>query len=136
MDNISVCGNDCSLCPRYVATNNRNVKRLKELARIFKRIGWRERIEKPENMVCHGCIGAKWCRYKTVRDCAQARAINNCGYCDYYPCDKIKRVFDQTKLYAEFCLENLSKEDYLCFERAFFLKKETLKKIRQGCKST
>jgi hypothetical protein len=136
MGNIGICGNDCSQCPRYVATKNRDVKRLKELSKLWKIVGWRENIERSEEMVCHGCKSVKWCRYKTVRDCAKARVIDNCGYCDYYPCDKSEKVFDQTKIYAEFCLEHLSKEDYLCFEKAFFSKKVNLEKISQGCKST
>ncbi|MHC4264710.1 MAG: DUF3795 domain-containing protein [Planctomycetota bacterium] len=136
MENIGVCGNDCSLCPRYVATKSRNVKRLKELSKLWKMVGWRENVERPEEMLCHGCTSVEWCRYKTVRNCAQAREIDNCGQCDYYPCDKSEKVFDQTKLYAEFCLEKLSKEDYVCFEKAFFSKKENLDKIQQGCKST
>jgi hypothetical protein len=136
MENIGVCGNDCSVCPRYVATENRNIKQLRQLAKLYKQVGWRENIERPENMVCHGCSSVKWCRYKTVRNCAKARNIENCGQCDYYPCDKSERVFDQTKLFKEFCLEHLSKDDYISFEKAYFKKKENLDKVKQTCKST
>jgi hypothetical protein len=60
-----------------------------------------------------------------------AKEIDNCGKCRDYPCEKVLKVFEQTELYAKNCKESLSKEDYECFQKAFFLKKERLDRINK-----
>jgi hypothetical protein len=118
-----------------VATKSGDVEGLREAATLWKKAGWKEVIVQPEDMVCHGCTSVKWCRYEAIRKCSREGEIDNCGQCGHYPCEKIMRVFEQTKLYAEFCLDKLSKDDYVCFEKAFFSKKEKLDRIHEECRS-
>jgi len=128
---LGFCGDDCNACPRHIATQSGNVEQLKEVAAIWKRAGWRGTIVSPDEMVCHGCASVKWCRYDDIRKCAQDKRIDNCGQCGDYPCGKVIKVFEQTKSYAKACKENCSDEDYECFRKAFFSKKDRLDKIHK-----
>ena len=126
---LGFCGDDCNVCPRYIATQSGDVGRLQEVAKMWKRAGWRDTILTCKEMMCYGCASVKWCRYDEVRKCAQEKGIDNCGECDDYPCKKIEKVFEQSDSYAKACKENCSKEDYECFRQAFFSKKENLDRV-------
>ena len=132
---LAFCGDDCNVCPRYVATQSGSEEQLKKAAALWRRAGWRETILEPEEMVCYGCASVKWCRYDDIRKCAQGKGIDNCGKCKDYPCKKIEKVFEQTKIYAQLCKENCSKEDYECFQKAFFSKMEKLDRVHKKCLS-
>jgi hypothetical protein len=120
MQELARCGDDCNACPRYIATQSGNRENLKEVAAMWKRAGWRDTVLSPEKMICHGCASVDWCRYDDMRACGLAKEIDNCGKCRDYPCEKVLKVFEQTELYAKNCKESLSKEEYECFQKAFF----------------
>jgi len=48
---------------------------------------------------CDGCLtengrlfsGCKKCE---IRKCAKGKTVENCAYCDEYPCEKLKKFFD------------------------------------------
>ncbi|MCP4668788.1 MAG: DUF3795 domain-containing protein [Deltaproteobacteria bacterium] len=129
MAEIGICGDDCGLCPRYVATKSGDMEKLKEVALLWKRVGWRDRISSPDDMMCTGCSTVTWCRYDDLRTCAKDNALDNCGECDSYPCRKILQVFEQTASYANACKDVFSKDDFDIFHRVFFSKKERLDSI-------
>jgi len=122
---LASCGNDCNFCPRYTATQSDDVERLKEVAALWNRVGWRDVVVSPEEMVCYGCSSANWCRYD-IRKCVLEKKVDNCGECKGYPCENVLKTFEQTELYAKDCREKLSKEDYERFHKAFFSKSENL----------
>jgi hypothetical protein len=122
---LAFCGNDCNLCPRYIATQSSNVERLKEIAEIWKIAGWRDVVVSPEEMVCHGCSSIDWCRYG-IRECALEKRVDNCGTCGDYPCEKVLTAFEMSELYAKNLQERLSKDNYELFRKAFSSKKENL----------
>ena len=128
---LAFCGDDCNVCPRYIATQSGKTERLKEVATMWQRAGWRDAIVPHEEMICHGCALVKWCRYDDIRKCARENGIDNCGKCNNYPCKKIQKVFEQSDSYAKACKENCSKEDYECFHKAFFSKKEKLDRVHK-----
>ena len=129
MEKLGVCGDDCSICPRYIATQQGDAETLRQAADLWKRAGWRDEVGSPKEMICSGCASVKWCRYDDIRDCAQTKEISNCGECDMYPCDKISTVFERTRSYAKQCKDSCSKEDYECLHKAFFSKKSRLDQI-------
>jgi len=128
---LALCGDDCNACPRYIATRSGSLERLEEVATVWKRVGWRDAILPPEEMICHGCAPAKWCRYDDIRKCGQEKGVGNCGMCRNYPCEKIKKVFEQSESYARVCKEHCSKKDHECFLKAFFSKKENLDRVHE-----
>ena len=127
---LAFCGNDCNVCPRYIATLSGDEEQLKEAALMWKRAGWRDAVLSPEEIVCHGCSSVSWCRYG-IRECALEKGVDNCGKCQDYPCEKLLKAFERTESYAKNIKESFSKEDYECFQKAFFLKKESLDRVNR-----
>ncbi len=70
---LAYCGDDCNICPRYIATQSNSIEKLKEIAVLWKKVGWRESILTPEKMVCNGCAAVKKCRYDNIRKCAKKK---------------------------------------------------------------
>jgi len=122
---LGFCGDDCNYCSRYTATQSGDVERLKEVAALWKIIGWRDTIVSPEEMVCHGCSSVNRCTLG-IKECAIGKGVDNCGKCNDYPCEKILKIFKENNLLADNCKELLSKKDNKCFQKAFFNKKERL----------
>jgi hypothetical protein len=133
MIELAYCGDDCNLCPRYIATQSNNIEKLKEVAVLWKKAGWRENIVLPEEMVCYGCNTERKCIYDYIKKCALEKGIDNCGFCPNYPCEKIENVFFQTETYAKLCKENCSKKEYELLHKAFFLKKQNMDKVHKQC---
>lgn len=42
MENITLCGDNCSNCPRYLAKTD---KELEKVAVLWYKVGWRDKIE-------------------------------------------------------------------------------------------
>ena len=131
MSEIGFCGDNCDLCPRYIATKRNDKDKLKEVAALWIKAGWRDEVVMIEELECHGCSSVKWCRYDNVRNCAQDKGINNCGECTEYPCSKIIHVFQRTESYAIQCKETCSEEDFAVLEQAFFLKRNKLDEVQK-----
>ena len=128
MIELAFCGDDCSFCPRYNATLNQNEHKLREIAVLWKKIGWRENIDPPETLRCYGCDTFNGtCEYN-VRECCIEKNIGNCGECKSYPCDKIENAFEIARNNVEKYKDILSKEDYQIFIKAFFSKQDNLDK--------
>lgn len=125
---IAYCGNDCSWCPRYIATQSGELEQLREVARIWQKAGWRDGLEPPEKMACHGCLSADWCRY-SIRQCAEDKGVDICGRCPDYPCPIVIKVFERTGQYAARCKEVLPAADFQRLQKAFFNKKDNLDRI-------
>jgi hypothetical protein len=126
---IGFCGDNCALCPRYIATKTGDIHALKKALDLWVRVGWRDKETNPEEVACNGCITVKSCRYDNVRICAKNKGITNCGECIDYPCQEIIKVFERTKSYERICKEVCSPGEYERLHKAFFLKKQTLDAI-------
>ena len=127
---IGFCGDNCSLCPRYIATKNGDIHNLEKVWDLWVRVGWRDKGTSPEEVACSGCTSMISCRYDNVRICAKNKGITNCGECIDYPCQEIIKVFQRTKSYERKCKEVCSPGEYKRLYKAFFLKKQTLDAIR------
>lgn len=128
---LGFCGDNCKVCPRYVATQSGDVEQLKKVATLWYRVGYRDKIVQPEELICHGCSLTNLCAYDDIRECAVEKGVENCGKCENYPCEKVLRAFDQTESFAEKCKEKCSKEEYESLQKAFFSKKKNLDRINK-----
>jgi len=126
---IGYCGDDCELCPRYIATQSNDVEKLKEAAVLWKKAGLHDQIVPPEKMICNGCAALEQCHYNDIRECAKDKKISNCGKCNDYPCEKINEVFNKTSSYAKQSKKMCDSKDYQCLHNAFFSKKDKLDSI-------
>ena len=131
MQHLGICGDDCSLCPRYTATQSNDINLLRKVAALWYRTGFRDRMVSEEEIICHGCQSASDCAFEDLKNCASNRQINNCGECRDYPCIIIKKVFEQIKPTAERCKMKCSDIEYHQFHQSFFLKKKNLDRIHQ-----
>ena len=100
MIKLACCGDDCNYCLRYIGTINNNTEKLIQAAGIWFKAGLRDRLLSPDEMKCNGCVSVPLCRYG-IKDCCEKKEIDNCGYCNEYPCDKIEKAFTTTKEYDE-----------------------------------
>jgi len=94
MNEIGFCGDNCYSCPRYVATIENDIEKLKEASLMWKRVGWRDSILSTDEIKCGGCKTVTWCRYNEIRECARNKSLNNCGECNQYPCQDLILVFE------------------------------------------
>lgn len=123
---LGFCGDNCSVCPRYVATQSGDVEQLRKVAVLWYRVGLRDEVVPPEELTCHGCSTENLCAYEDVRECAIEKGVKNCGECEDYPCEKVLKVFKWTESFVERCKEKCSEEEYESLRKAFFSKKENL----------
>lgn len=121
-EKISLCGDNCSLCPRYTAQSK---EALNALAELWYRIGWRDRILPGEEMRCAGCSADKCCGYGLI-ECTQKHHVDKCGKCPQFPCDKVRNVLNRSNEYQARCKKLCTAEEYAALERAFFHKEAYL----------
>jgi len=130
---LAYCGNDCTKCPRYVATQSGDVEQLKDVAALWYRVGYRDRIVSPEEISCEGCGSATWCRWG-IKECAEGRGVANCGACDDYPCARVQKAFDSQVGFTTPIEGRCFPEDFARLDSArngAFAKKQNLERARK-----
>lgn len=128
---IAACGNDCSVCPRYIKEPYQKTDaQLRRTAELWYKIGYRDHVVTNEEISCMGCREDNWCRYKVVK-CVHDNHVENCGQCKEYPCDNIKECFEVTMSFEPSCKEVCTRGEYEIMKRAFFEKEKNLRMISQ-----
>jgi hypothetical protein len=97
---IAYCGIDCADCPIYIVTQNNDEKARQEIA---IKNGLRA-----EDCYCDGCTTktgkvATFCDKCEVRICTIKKKLENCAYCDDYPCvtlNKLHEMYNANKARA------------------------------------
>ncbi|MFP4006273.1 MAG: DUF3795 domain-containing protein [Candidatus Hadarchaeia archaeon] len=128
--NLGCCGDECSSCPRFIATKEGSNIGLEEIAKLWKKIGWRDEVENPRDMECRGCDFVDQCPYG-IKECTVEKGVENCGECGCYPCERLEKVFEKVETYRRKCREICSENEYQLIEKAFLSKKENLDKINE-----
>ncbi len=124
MPKITLCGDDCTSCPRYLAKTDIELSRTAEL---WYKVGWRDTIVSNEEIRCTGCSPQKQCTYQLV-ECTQTHRVEKCNQCSLFPCEKINLVLARSAAYQEKCRKVCTEEEYCMLEASFFHKEENLKK--------
>src|SRR5512145_1246805 len=130
---ISVCGDVCDECPRYKATLTNDTARLEQLAELWFRLGFRDKILPPEELKCSGCHKEKACSHQLI-GCEHLKGISNCGECTHFPCEKISVVFRKTADTDLLCRRKCSPDEYNEVVKAFFIKEQLLTDIHEKMK--
>jgi len=89
---MSYCGIDCSACPTYRATQADDDEKRAKVAAF-----WSKMFGAPmsaSDINCDGCSQTAGrlfghCQTCQVRQCAQAKALDSCGVCSDYSCEKL-----------------------------------------------
>ena len=95
---IAYCGLACTECGAFIATQNDDDVKRKEIAAL-----WTKEYKhdfKPEDINCLGCMSDSQivfvhCHHCDVRKCGQEKGVENCAYCNDYACDKLVKFFQR-----------------------------------------
>ena len=91
---FAYCGYDCSKCPVYKETENKNLGQLKKI--LFNN----NPNETLETIGCYGCKSNKSINYMCVncliRQCSIIKGVDNCGLCNDFPCEKLVYISKET----------------------------------------
>jgi len=90
---IAYCGLMCTDCPGYIATQANDWAALEKLAERA-RIEFNSPNATAASSLCDGCLSASerkcaYCAECSIRACAIAKGVANCGTCPEYGCEKI-----------------------------------------------
>ncbi|WP_298272967.1 DUF3795 domain-containing protein [Geobacter sp.] len=129
MNIIGVCGDNCSLCPRYLASQNGDVKELEEVKELWVRLGLRDPAFPPQDMACYGCKPENNCAYSEVRACACGKGIKNCGLCQVYPCELLHAVFEKSEKLRSHAVRFCTPKEMDALHKAFFCKRQNLDRV-------
>lgn len=121
---IGICGDNCTYCPRHIATQSGSVQELNKVKELWVRLGLREPDLSAQTMVCHGCLPENQCAYTELRSCVATKSFKNCGVCDEYPCNLINKAFDKSGKLKSYANEVCSQDELDLLHKAFFSKKE------------
>ena len=126
---IGVCGDHCSYCPRYIATENNNATDLEKVKELWVRLGLRDPAFHARDLACSGCKSNSKCAYPELRACAHEKGMDNCGLCDAYPCKLINTAFEKTEKLRSHAAHVCKLEEMDTLQKAFFSKKQNLDQI-------
>ena len=93
---IAFCGLVCTECPAFIATQEDDREGLKRVA-----AQWSQQFNTsiaPEDCICDGCLAfegrlSSYCHVCEIRACGIKRDVQNCAYCDDYPCQELEKFF-------------------------------------------
>ena len=100
-ETIGYCGLNCQGCPIYLATREKDEEKQHkmrvEIAQQIKELYGQE--YKPEDITdCDGCKADSGILFSGshncyMRKCASQKNIENCAYCQGYPCEELEKLF-------------------------------------------
>lgn len=123
-EKITLCGDNCIECPRYIAHSE---EELQNVAELWHRVGWRDCIVSNEEIRCEGCSSHKQCTYHLV-ECTKEHNVDKCNQCAEFPCGKISSMLERSKEYQKRCKDVCTDAEYDMLEKAFFNKENNLRK--------
>jgi len=115
---IGYCGYDCHLCAARSDDPALRQRMVDGWRKIFGHQNYTA-----ENVKCDGClsdgrIADKSCK---ARPCAKEKGVENCAYCDEFPCDKMKHLMGSREVMLIECYPRTSyvtEEEYnLCMRQ-------------------
>ncbi len=123
-EKITLCGDNCLACPRYLA---RTADELQATAQLWHKVGWRDCVVSNEEIACSGCSSHKNCTYGLV-ECIRRHGVEKCNQCSEFPCGKINAMLERSAASQQKCREVCTAQEYAMLEKAFFNKEDNLKK--------
>jgi hypothetical protein len=133
-DIIARCGFKCNLCLIYrdnLKKDERNRQRFRDA--LEKYYGDKLTLEE---CYCDGCMTpdsenpVRITADCKVRPCVIANGLENCAYCDRYPCENLARKFVDYRKVKDRFGGPLPEEDYKLFVKPYE-SRQVLDKIRQ-----
>jgi hypothetical protein len=93
---VAFCGLVCTDCPAFIATQKNDDEIRKS---VVERWSTEDLPLTIEDVNCDGCHMIdkrliKFCHTCEVRACGLKHKVENCGYCDEYPCERLNKLWD------------------------------------------
>lgn len=119
----SCCGDDCAVCPRYLAETE---DELRQTAEFWYQVGWRDHVVTGDEIRCRGCGTRGSCSFM-ILPCMKEHGVTACNQCRQYPCEKISDMLRRSAVKAEEC-RACCKDDaqWRMLKRAFYEKEKNL----------
>lgn len=119
----SVCGDDCAVCPRYLA---RSDEELRETAEFWMRAGWRDHVVSNDEIKCGGCGSREKCSFMML-PCLREHHVNACRECPGYPCERIRDMLGSSEVKETQCRAVCDDAaEFRMLRRAFYEKEANL----------
>lgn len=119
----SVCGDDCAVCPRYLAET---AEELHETALFWFRAGWRDRVLSNEEIRCTGCGCRPSCSFMLL-PCVREHGVSQCRDCPEFECGKVRYAWTSSEARKRQCEQACeSSEEFRMFIRAFYEKEQNM----------
>ncbi|MEW6664283.1 MAG: DUF3795 domain-containing protein [Thermodesulfobacteriota bacterium] len=128
---IGICGDDCQVCPRYLATQNGSSEEFEKVKELYVRLSLRDPDFPPQDLACYGCNPENKCAYGELRACACEKEVDNCGLCNGYPCGLILEAFKKSQKLHSLVARVCTPKEVGTLKKAFFSKKENLDRIHR-----
>lgn len=121
---LSVCGDDCAVCPRYLAQTD---EELHETALFWKKAGWRDHVVENDEIRCTGCGCRPACTFMLL-PCTREHGVSMCYECSEFLCDKVKDTLERSQQKMQMCREACdSEKEFELLKRAFYEKEKNMK---------
>lgn len=128
MEKITLRGDNCLKCPRYLARTN---SELEKVAQLWIRIGWKDKSVPIDKIKCSGCSSHKQCTYHLM-GCTKENKAEKCNQCSQFPCHKMDDKLQRPNVYEKKCREVCTDEEYHML-KSYFLIKRKITKINRNC---
>ena len=124
---ISVCGDDCAVCPRFLAKTDAE---LHETAVFWHKAGWRDHVVTNEEIKCTGCGCRSECSFMLL-PCTKEHGVTMCCECGDFQCDKVKSTLSGSNEKMMQCQKACeSEKEFELFKRAFYEKEKNMQGLR------
>ncbi|MDH5746362.1 MAG: DUF3795 domain-containing protein [Candidatus Bathyarchaeota archaeon] len=95
---VAFCGIVCTDCKAFIATQENNDVKRREVAEASSKALGRE--IKSEEINCDGCLTMDgrhigYCNICEIRKCGMEKDVENCAHCVEYNCEKLAEFFGQ-----------------------------------------
>jgi predicted nucleic acid binding AN1-type Zn finger protein len=91
---IAMCGLVCDDCIAFIATQKDDDEMRQKVVEEWSTEDERLKLE---DVDCDGCTTGKrlhsFCAICDVRMCGLERGVENCAYCNEFPCDKLEKLW-------------------------------------------
>ena len=120
----SVCGDDCAVCPRYLAQTD---EELHETAVFWHRAGWRDHVVSNDEIRCAGCGSRPTCSFMLL-PCVREHGIQACRECPEFECEKVRATYARSDAKKRQCQQACeSPEEFSMLCRAFYEKEKNMR---------
>ncbi|MBS7239523.1 MAG: DUF3795 domain-containing protein [Acetatifactor sp.] len=121
---LSVCGDDCAVCPRFLAETE---EELRETAEFWFKTGWRDHVVTNDEIKCRGCGSHPTCSFMLL-PCTKEHGVEMCYECDFFQCDKVHSTLMGSYEKMINCRTVCESErEFELFKRAFYEKERNMR---------